>query len=118
MSLTTLPHGGLAVKMQNSQDIDFLRFCDEVHTIWEAVYESPANFELQPWKLQGTPCDSLEDQVEFIKESSAQARLLLLVPEGCSLDVEVRLRTDDYTARHPLSAIKQLLLDLPADFVP
>jgi hypothetical protein len=86
--------------MQNSKNSDFLCCYQEVHTIWEVMQESAANFKFQSWKLQWMLRDSLENQVEFIKESCAQAGLLVFIPHRCRLDIEVRLRVDDYTPCH------------------
>ena len=58
------------MKVQDRKNPDFF-FCDEIHTVREATQESTANSNFQPWKLQWTLRDSLENQVEFIKELCA-----------------------------------------------
>jgi hypothetical protein len=93
--LATLPHLGLAVKVQYGKNPDFFCYCKEIHAVWEAMQESAVNFIFQSRKLQWILRDSLEHQVEFIKKPCAESGLLVLVPHGCCLDVEFRLRADD-----------------------
>jgi hypothetical protein len=98
--MPTLPHIGLAVKVQNCKNPNFVCFGEEVHAIRKAVHEGAANSKFQSWKLHWTLRDSLEDQVEFIKESCAQPGLLVLIPQGRCLDIKVRLRADNYAPCH------------------
>ena len=52
-SLATLPHLGLAVKVQYGKNPDFFCYCKEVHPVWEAMQESAVNFIFQSRNCSG-----------------------------------------------------------------
>ena len=58
------------------------------------------NVTAYQWKLVRVSFDSVENLVKFIQETGTKARLLVLVPERCCLDIKVRLRWDDDPPRH------------------
>lgn len=86
--------------MQDCKNLYIMFFSDEVDPVWETTEESAANVTGQLWKLVRIVFDSLEYLIEFIQEMGTKAGLLVLVPEGRSLDIKIRLRLDDDSPRH------------------
>jgi len=89
------------MQMQNGQhvDIPFLRM--EVHAIGKVTEQRTVHLVFHVRELSWIVYDTKEHLVELIEELRSSAGLLVFIPHGCCLDVEVRLRLDDEPPCHP-----------------
>ena len=62
-----------SVQVQNRQNFDVIWLCEEVRAVRKVAEESTVNVAFDTRELSRIVLDTLEHQVEFVKEPRAQA---------------------------------------------
>jgi len=86
--------------VQNCQNSENLRLSEKIDTVGEVAKERTPHFAFYHRKLFRVVFNPPEYLIEPAEEACAQAGALVLIPNGCGLNVEIRLRLDDQSPCH------------------